>query len=91
MDFDHPDFTRPPINIPIEPTGGYGGPCEKLQAVRQSNGSIVLTWDATCRKVVIQTTLSPFAPWIDVVTATNSPYVISPNSPFEIFRFREVK
>jgi len=87
LDFDHPNFTHPPQII--TPSGPWGGPCETLQEVKQPDGSIVISWDATCRKLVIQTTTAIGLPWSDL-SVTNSPYVFWPTQEQQHFRFRLV-
>jgi phospholipase C len=94
LDFDHPNFTAPPPVIG-SPTR-FGGPCQELQIAEQDDGSVVVTWDATCQKLLLQTRTTFFDDWINVTNAV-SPYVVTPaqqqlyKSRLQLFRFELVK
>jgi phospholipase C len=76
LNFDYPEFSPPPVMSNV-PAGPFGGPCRNLQIRKQPGGEIVLDWDATCIKVVIQTAPSPFGPWADQLNVIAPPYVVT--------------
>ena len=76
LDFDHPNFDPPPVmNVP---QGPFGGPCQTLQIILQNDGSVLVTWDATCKALQLEVSSDPSAHWTTVVTATESPYIVKP-------------
>jgi phospholipase C len=81
LDLDHPNFARPPPLTNVPP-GGFGLPCNTIQAVRQQDDSLMLTWDDTCpRELTIQRTDNfgvVFPPWTDFTNVHTSPLVIPP-------------
>jgi phospholipase C len=76
LDFDHPNFVPPPVLANVPP-GPFGGPCETLQDARQANGDLVVSWDATCRKVTVQTAPTATGPWSNLTNVSVSPYVLT--------------
>jgi phospholipase C len=86
LDLDHPNFAAPPV-ITNVPGGPFGGPCQSVQIAQQSDGSILVTWDATCQKVQLQASSNtPEGPWDNLTTITNSPYVFTPIGQQHFFR-----
>ena len=75
LDFAHPNFAHPPqITVPAGP---FGVLCQTVQATRQANGDVVVTWDTLCPKVQLQSAPTIFGPWSDV-NVTDPPYVTTP-------------
>jgi phospholipase C len=97
LDLDHPDFDRPPplTDVPgtIESIGGdrlFGFPCQTLQAVLQPDGSLMLSWDDTCPRVLtIQRTDGIIFPsWTDVAAVYKSPLVLPPAQHGGFYRYK---
>jgi phospholipase C len=76
LDFEHPNLTFP-TGIGNVPAGPFGGLCGDLHSVEQPDGSVAITWDATCRKLLLQAAAFSYGPWSNVVTNGVSPYVVS--------------
>jgi phospholipase C len=75
LNLANPDFTHPPqISVP---SGPFGTSCDEIQETRDSNGDIIVSWDATCRKVTVQTAPTTAGPWTDLTVVSVSPYVLT--------------
>lgn len=91
MDFGHPDYTVPPLLQNVPSGSPYGGFCQSVLIKHQSDGSLLVDWDATCIKaVVLQSAPDPDGPWFDVSNILAPPYVFTP-SKMEFFRFKSIK
>jgi phospholipase C len=79
LDLDHPNFEAPaPLLDPrLTPFYNYGGQCQTLQPSEQPNGDIVVSWDATCLNVVVQTAPHIYGPWSDLFNVSISPYILT--------------
>jgi phospholipase C len=77
LDLDHPNFSPPPILQDARLLSTYGGPCANIQETPQANGDIIVSWDATCRKVTLQTAPTANGPWTDRRNVSVSPYVLT--------------
>ena len=89
LNLANPEFTQPPrIDVP---PGPFGSSCSEIQEMRQPNGDLVVSWDATCRKVTVQTAPTASGPWTDLLSVSVSPFVLTQaqqlNSPQGYFRF----
>ena len=82
MDFtDPPNYSIPAIDSTFTNNAPFGGSCEYIQLVTQPNGTLAAVWDATCLKVILQTSPTINAPdglWTDQPDSLTPPYVFAP-------------
>jgi phospholipase C len=76
LDFDHPNFARPP-GIANVPTGPFGGACQEVHMIQQPDGRSAVVWDATCFKVMLQRATFSGGLWTDLTNVLAPPYVLT--------------